>query len=282
MNNKDKTLFIVAAGLSTRFNGQPKYLAKVNDKTVIENTIEMARKHYQSIWVVLNEKLDSNIIDKTIGIIAPLGANAIFIPSGKGDADAVYQALIKSNLKNINASVCWGDAWFTNETIFETAAKRLDESIDEYYVFDAICANEDRPYGWFDVSKYGQICHCTFLSELSKRQQKVEASSQLPIMKCHDQCFFNINVIDFKRLYNSYLPCIESQLAPIVESANKASKFFKFTTSYEVSWYKMINWALYWPMQINPLPCSIVTMLAKPMARSFNTLDDLEEIRRNA
>lgn len=271
----DKTLFIVAAGLSTRFNGQPKHLAQVNGNSVIVNTLTMAKRHYRDIWVVLNEKANSHIIDMTNGLAKALGVQTLLIPSGKGDADAVYQALLASRCVEKNVSVCWGDSWFTDETIFKTAARRLEESRDEQYVFDAMCAYENGPYGWFDIDRKRQISRCTFVSDL---ESPVDQSG----LKCHDQCFFNINVNNFKRLYDAYLPNIERHVEEFAREAKQLASLFKLVVKYEVSWYKMINWAIEWPLPIDPLPRSIVTLLDQPMAKAFNTLEDLEEIERNA
>ena len=269
----DKTLFVVAAGLSTRFSGRPKHLVQINDTSVVENTLIMAKRHYRNIWVVLNERADIHIIDATKSIVEALGARVVLIPSGKGDADAVYQALLATKCSEKHVSVCWGDSWFTDEAIFKTAARRLDESKDTKYVFDAMCAFEEDPYGWFDVDLYGNIARCTFMSDL----ESFKFSRQL---RYHDQCFFNIDTEEFTSLYDVYLPEIE-------QHANEASRrlsssMFKFSVKYEVSWYKMINWALELPLLPHPIPHSIVTVLEKPMAKSFNTEEDLEELKRNA
>ena len=280
----DKTLFVVAAGLSTRFNGQPKHLAQVNGHSVIVNTLTMAKRHYRDIWVVLNEKANSPIVDMTNGLAKALGVQTLLIPSGKGDADAVYQAIVKSKCFDKHVSVCWGDTWFTDETIFETAARRLDDSRSMPYVFDAMCAYEDHPYGWFDIDKDNQISKCTFVSELAGidyLEDLYDLKKHLD-KKCHDQCFFNIDVGNFKRLYEAYLPAIEKQAKEMSQLASKMSCMFKLTVKYEVSWYKMVNWALKQPTLADSIPRSIVTVINKAVAKSFNTEEELMEIEKNA
>ena len=99
-------------------------------------------------------------------------------------------------------------------------------------------------------------------------------------LRYHDQCFFNIDTEEFTTLYDVYLPEIEQYANET--SRRLSSSMFKLSVKYEVSWYKMINWALELPFLPHPIPYSIVTVLEKPMAKSFNTEEDLEELKRNA
>lgn len=263
----DKALFIIAAGLSTRFNGEPKHLAKVKGQTILEHTVELARDYYGKIYVVLNEKANRKSIASTTSIAIGKNAEVVLIPSGKGDADAVYQALEKTHFNEKEASICWGDAWFVDSSIFKEASFGLSAHNNVDYVFNAMCAYEDTPYGWFNLDGY-KITRCTFASDVGG-----------PI-ECgvHDQCFFNINVKNFKNLYSKYIKSIEAKVHALEDLTVLDSKAFKIKVSYEVSWYKMINWAL--SIYNDPLDysCSIATMLSKPVAMSFNTVEDLEKI----
>ena len=263
-------LFIVAAGLSTRFNGKPKHLAYIKGTRNIAHTLQFASQHYSSIYVVLNEHTDEWTASTTEDIASAYGAKLLKIASGRGDAHAVHQALVASSLSSKNASICWGDAWFIEEKIFEIASRRLD-SMGGNVVFDAMCAYETSPYGWFEVTG-NRIDACTFKSDFGVEDKAIDAG-------WHDQCFFNIDVGNFERLYEKYLQSIELKKKALSQSFGASFKLFKMSFDYEISWFKMINWAN--SMYNSPLDktCSIMTDIGKPMAIAFNTEEELEKIQ---
>lgn len=268
-----KTLFIVAAGLSIRFNGRPKHLAKIKGMPNIEHTLQLARSWYNDIYVVVNEKASEETIKETSRIAMLYSARQLLIPSGKGDADAVYQALSKVGFNLKQASICWGDAWFKDSKVFETASESLNGEEYDNVVFDAMCAKEENPYGWFNVSSSGIILDAAFASD-----PNVEALPQ-GAYAVHDQCFFNINVENFKDLYEKYVPSIELKAKTLEKNFSSYASLFKLALKYEISWYKMINWAhsIYCdPLEIKTY--SIATILDSPVVMSFNTEEDLEKI----
>lgn len=268
-----KTLFIVAAGLSTRFNGRPKHLAKIKGMSNIEHTLQLARSWYNDIYVVINEKASEETIRDTGNIAVSYGDRQLLIPSGKGDADAVYQALSKVGFNLKHASICWGDAWFKDDKVFEIAAESLNREEYDDIVFDAMCAKEENPYGWFNVSSSGIILDAEFASD-----PNVKALPQ-GAYAVHDQCFFNINVKNFKDLYEKYIKSIELKTKTLEQNFASYASLFKLSLKYEISWYKMINWAksAYCdPSEIKTY--SMATILERPVAMSFNTEEDLEKI----
>ena len=268
-----KTLFIVAAGLSTRFNGRPKHLAKIKGMSNIEHTLQLARSWYNDIYVVVNEKASEETIRDTGNIAVSYGDRQLLIPSGKGDADAVYQALSKVGFNLKHASICWGDAWFKDDKVFEIAAESLNREEYDNIVFDAMCAKEENPYGWFNVSSSGLILDAEFASD-----PNVKALPQ-GAYAVHDQCFFNINVKNFKDLYEKYIKSIELKAKILEQNFASYASLFKLSLKYEISWYKMINWAKSEycdPSEIKTH--SIATILERPVAMSFNTEEDLEKI----
>ena len=268
-----KTLFIVAAGLSTRFNGRPKHLAKIKGISNIEHTLQLARSWYNDIYVVVNEKASEETIRDTGNIAVSYGDRQLLIPSGKGDADAVYQALSKVGFNLKHASICWGDAWFKDDKVFEIASESLNREEYDNIVFDAMCAKEENPYGWFNVSSSGLILDAEFASD-----PNVKALPQ-GAYAVHDQCFFNINVKNFKDLYEKYIKSIELKAKTLEQNFASYASLFKLSLKYEISWYKMINWAksAYCdPSEIKTY--SMATILERPVAMSFNTEEDLEKI----
>lgn len=268
MNNK-KTLFIVAAGLSIRFNGKPKHLAIINNITNIEHTLILAKPYYDNIYIILNEKANNDVIDSTKNIVDKYNANIVLIPSGKGDADAVYQALEKTSILDSNISVCWGDAWFINDNIFNIASRALSFTL-ESYIFNAMCAFEEDPYGWFNING-NKIDKCIFASDNIAIK---------PDVGIHDQCFFNIKINYFKNLYKKYKKYIEDKINTIEKDIIKNFidiDLFKLSLNYEISWYKMINWSEKYIINTEEYIKSIVTIV-EPTALSFNTHQDLEKI----
>lgn len=264
----EKTLFVVAAGLSTRFNGKPKHLAKVKGLSSIENTLMLAHNWYSSIYVVLNEKASKETIEETNAIASTYGAKQILIPSGKGDADAVFQALKKSSIDSKCISVCWGDAWFKNDKVFKTASQALEDEDYSSAVFDAMCSMEEHPYGWFSIDSIGTILKAEFASDPGAESLADGAYA------VHDQCFFNINASNFKQLYEAYASALESEVAAVKRHLVATSAEFKMSLKYEISWYKMINWCRRFSTDLH----STATILDEPVAMSFNTKEELEKI----
>lgn len=265
----DKTLFIVAAGLSTRFNGKPKHLAKIKGMPNIEHTLRMASPWYNSIYVVLNEKATEETIEDTRAIASMHGARQILIPSGKGDADAVFQSLDKSGNGDSCVSVCWGDAWFKSANVFKIASQALEEKDYSSIVFDAMCAMEESPYGWFTIDNSGTILKAEFASDYGIESPVNGAYA------AHDQCFFNINVQNFKEEFDQYSRFAEAEVASLEHLIEQRTSMVKLSLKHEMSWYKMINWASKMKSSLK----STAIVLAEPAALSFNTEEDLEKIR---
>ena len=268
-----KTLFIVAAGLSTRFNCRPKHLAKIKGMPNIEHTLQLARSWYDDIYVVVNVNASEEAIKETGRIAVSYNARQLLIPSGKGDADAVYQALSKVGFNLKHASICWGDAWFKDGKVFEIASESLDGEEYDNIVFDAMCAQEENPYGWFNVSSSGLILDASFASDTNVKVLPQGAYA------VHDQCFFNMNVKNFKDLYEKYILSIELKVKTLEQNFSSYASLFKLSLKYEISWYKMINWAQSEycdPSEIKTH--SMATILERPVAMSFNTEEDLEKI----
>lgn len=264
----DKTLFIIAAGLSTRFNGEPKHLAKVKGQIVLEHTLELAKDYYGKIYVVLNEKASRESIASTTSIAIGKNAEVVLIKSGKGDADAVYQALEKTRFNGKEASICWGDAWFKNESVFASASNALSSKDYSSLVFDAMCTMEENPYGWFTINSDGIILKAEFASDYGAESPANGAYA------AHDQCFFNINIQNFKEHFEQYSRFVDAEVASLKHLIEQYTSTVKLSLKHEMSWYKMINWA-------NSIKSSLksnATILAEPVAMSFNTVEDLEKI----
>lgn len=267
-----KTLFIVAAGLSSRFNNKPKHLAYIKGVKNIEHTLTLAKMWYSDIYVVINEKASEETIKETNSIAMLYGAKSLLIPSGRGDADALYQALSRVNVDAKCATACWGDAWFKNDGAFRIASTALHEKLYDNIVFDAMCAIEKNPYGWFKVSSTGLILNAVFASDLGASNLIDDANA------VHDQCMFNVNISNFKLLYERYVNSIALKVEMLKQSFVSYASMFKLSLSYEISWYKMINWS---KSAYNDMPnktFSIATILDNPIALSFNTEEDLKVI----
>lgn len=109
------TLFIVAAGVGSRMNSLlPKALFEINGISNIQNTINLATPYFDKIYVVANSLAKEYWTATNI-------KNIIYINSGRGDGHAVREALIHYNgSKDENITICWGDLYFLDHTIFET------------------------------------------------------------------------------------------------------------------------------------------------------------------
>ena len=82
-----KILLIIASGKSSRFGGFPKAFCQIGDKTNVENTIQMAQKIFDKIYLGVNRNTYTQFVGK-------IGNCEMFsIVTGQGDAHSILKCM---------------------------------------------------------------------------------------------------------------------------------------------------------------------------------------------
>lgn len=142
-----KILLIVASGKSTRFGGYPKAFVHIGDKTVVENTVDLAKPVFDEIYIAVNEETYAMYEDKIAG------CRMFPIVTGNGDAHSVLKCLKFLRMREKDMArvvVCWGDAYFTNSSLLAEAASRMESLPDTAPAF-VFCSLDSNPYAWFEL-----------------------------------------------------------------------------------------------------------------------------------
>ena len=167
-------LVIFAAGKSTRFGGFPKAFCRLGQIRNVENTISLAKPHFQEIYLVVNQETFAS------GITDGLDAGIISIVTGQGDAHSILKALKQIRAKSgaDTVTACWGDAVFLSDEPFTEQEAGVSLWAPDSPVLVG-CSEDIHPYAWFDVD--GR--KITF-SHFQKREPKLRESG------LHDQSVF--------------------------------------------------------------------------------------------
>lgn len=146
-----KTLLILASGYSSRFGGFPKAFCQINGKYNVQRTIDIAKKFFSTIYVVVNEKT-FNMFKNSIN-----DAIMIKIRPGNGDAESLMKALriITGHLSIPDIVVTWGDAVFVDAVPFY---KLSEITMNDDCVAMAVTAADKHPYAYFELEGDNIIC----------------------------------------------------------------------------------------------------------------------------
>lgn len=156
------SLVIFAAGKSSRFGGFPKAFCDLGGMKNVENTISLAKSHFNKIYLVVNKETFAS------GITEGIDAEIISIVTGQGDADSILKALriVGSSMDKEILCGCWGDAVFLTDEPFTEIERGISEwSIESPALVG--CSIDSEPYAWFDVDGSQIIC-----SHFRKREKQ--------------------------------------------------------------------------------------------------------------
>lgn len=182
-------LLIVASGKSSRFNGFPKAFCQIGEKTNADNTIRLAKKYYDKIYIGVNRNTYSEYNKKISG------CDMFSIITGQGDAHSMLKCLsyIKEHEKRLDKiTVCWGDAVFVDGLPFE---QFLNGAADTKVA--VACALDERPYAWFETNENMGIIKSHFAKEEGFIERGV-----------HDQSLFQFDfefALKYLNEYREYL-----------------------------------------------------------------------------
>ena len=253
-----KVLIFVASGYSTRMGGFPKALAKVGEKCVIVNAIELAAPYYDNIFVIANPTtfpaFQTELEHHTLKV------SVRKIVTGKGDAESVLKSLelIESEIgMGYDATLCWGDAFFASEIPFQTMQNH-ETPIKEISSILVGCSVDRDPYAYFDV----------FTEDGNLNKMKISRSYFKKIAGSvpegiHDQCIF--------RCYSStFLECLSLYRAELGYDGENylKSSINEMGLLNSFSFFASIN------------KNAVIQMMPSHNVFSFNTLEELEEINQ--
>lgn len=251
------TLVIIAAGLSSRMNGVPKHLCKINDVYNIVNTIEKSKYYFDEIFIVLNRKLSVDNKQLTEEILKEYkNVKLLYIESGRGDADAILKAINRiESLRHNNCVICWGDAYFKNSQPFKDM---LSTNLDycDSVLLAGVCLDKN-PYAWFDVSKF-----MITKSHFKKYDGEIDYG-------IHDQSIFRINGNIFKIMLTTYANYLGYDGENYLNTDNNEMGLLNFITWVADTYKNTFNEYLAKPLNIQ-----------EKNVYSFNTIEELDNLNK--
>lgn len=253
---KEKTLFIIAAGLSSRMNGIPKHLCKIDNETNLKHTLKISFSYFDNIYVVINEKLDNKFCKQTEDICREFSnVRTIKIESGKGDLHAIYNAINSINFINKDIYCIWGDTYFKDDYIFSEMMNQGDMCGNQ--LIGVFCAKEYNPYAFIKNYPYTNV-----IVETGFREE-----TNIDDTLYHDQSAFRINSNLFNSNFEKYSEKINNELYLL-------NRFYKIKNiEFEYSIIKFLNWCAG-----NCVSSNVVYELKEPVAQSYNTIEELTNI----
>lgn len=254
---KEKTLFIIAAGLSSRMHGMPKHLCNINRETNLEHTLKLSFGYFENIYVVVNEKLNDIFLKKTEDICFQFNnVTPVKIESGKGDLHAIYNAINTIDFINTDIYCIWGDTYFNDYSIFDMMLNQPEMSDNQ--LIGVFCAKEENPYAFIKTYQDTNI----IIETGFKTENNNDNGFQY-----HDQSAFRINSNIFNRSFELYNENIQNII-------NDFNKFYKLKNiEFEYSIIKFLNWC-----SGKSVANNIVYELEYPVAQSYNTIEELNRI----
>lgn len=178
-----KILIIPCTGKSSRFNSAtPKYMMKIDGITALERLISNVQDIFTEIIVVIDKKI--NLSDPSYSTIKKKFRNLhfAFATVGKGDGDALFQALIEYiNYEDDLISVIWGDVFLNNISFIEQTLDSFISNDKNDFLFPSFYKKS--PYVFVIRDSNGKIRRFGF----SKRDEYQSYGET-------DMCFFVFNI----------------------------------------------------------------------------------------
>lgn len=170
-----KVLLIVAGGKASRMNFAPKAASLVNGVPNLYNTVEKALPYFDKIITISNAEYAQIYSDITKEFGEKVSVSVI--ESGRGCGHAVLESLRIIKDFESETVVCWGDAYFNDEKIFEEI---LSTNMLGSPLLIPVVKEED-PYVWFETEDNSVVA-----ARFSKFGEK-------SLVGFHDQSIFKVN-----------------------------------------------------------------------------------------
>jgi len=183
--DKELNILILAAGKSSRIRlNKSKIFLEINSKTLLEHSIEFARKlEPKNLYIIINPKF--KFLEKKI-------KNCKFIyqskPSGTGSA---VKQFLKKKPKENKLLVTYADTPFLNIKSAKKIIKRLDHVDLVLYSF---MSKNNKNYGLIKKDKNNKIMEIIEYSTANKFDRKIQLcnSGMVGISKKNYKNIFNI------------------------------------------------------------------------------------------
>lgn len=240
-------LLILASGKSSRFGGYPKAFCKVNGEYIVQRTVNLGKNIFDEIYLVINKEIYHEYKDVIIG------CKTLCIGTGQGDAHSFLRAarLVKKDCGADITTLCWGDTFFPDATIFQSAVETV---IEKNVAGVSLSSIDPEPYAWYET--VGDIIKRSFFR---KSDGVIESG-------IHDQSVFVFNLETICPQLESYMEVLRIDDAE--DYINKElSKEMKLLDSFQY----------FFENNLFPMKYSLV---APGRSYSFNTSEELEQIRR--
>jgi len=134
---------ILAAGKSSRFGGYPKAFCRIGDRTVAQRTVDLGSPFFDRTYLAINHEIYPEYKD------AVRGCAILPIVTGQGDAHSFLRAarLIRAECGADQITLCWGDTFYTDDSIFRRAAETATAGAAGV----SLSAVDPEPYAWYET-----------------------------------------------------------------------------------------------------------------------------------
>jgi len=239
-------LLILASGKSSRFGGFPKAFCKIDDTYVAQRTVDLGSPHFDRTYLVINKEIFADYKD------AVKGCKILSIGTGQGDSHSFLRAarLIREDCAADRITLCWGDTFYLDDSIFRTASKI---NINKDSVGVSLSAVDAEPYAWYETDG-NKIKSSHFRSN----------DGVVPL-GIHDQSVFVFRIADICMQLESYM---------ITLGLNDADDYVNKEISKEMK--LLDSFTFFFKNNLLPMEYSLVE---SGKSFSFNTQEELEAIK---
>ena len=235
-------LLILASGKSSRFGGFPKAFCKINNEYVVQRTVNLGKKLFSKIYLVMNKEIFPVYKDLI------KDCKTISIGTGQGDAHSFLRAarFIKADCGADTVTLCWGDTLFLDDTIFKKASKI---ELGQDAVGMSFSSWDKEPYAWYETdgekiksshfrAKEGIIPvgihdQSVFVFNLHVICSQLEQYMMLLGIK-DDEDYINNDVSKEMKLLDSFTFFYEENLLPMNYFLVESGKSYSFNTNEEL------------------------------------------------
>lgn len=247
-------LLILASGKASRFGGCPKAFCTVDGSCVAQRTVHLGGSCFDRTYLVLNRETYPAFQD------AVRGCRTLAIGTGQGDAHSFLRAArrIREDCGAERITLCWGDTFYLNDTAFRKAASLPGAALADCAGI-SFASEDPEPYAWYETD--GAFIR---RSRFRSRDGAVERG-------IHDQSIFTFRTDIICSQLEQYMTelGLHDEEDYISREVSKEMRLLDaFTYFYENRDRGLL------PMK--------AALLAPGGSWSFNTAEELEELRKKA
>jgi len=239
-------LLILASGKSSRFGGFPKAFCKIDDTYIAQRTVNLGSPYFDKTYLVINKEIFADYKD------AVKGCKTLAIGTGQGDSHSFLRAarLIKDDCAADRITLCWGDTFYLDDSIFKTASQI---KINKDSVGVSLSAIDAEPYAWYETdgnkiksshfrSKDGIVPsgihdQSVFVFHLAKICKQLESYMNALGLNDADD-YINKEISKEMKLLDAFTFFFNNNMSTMEYSIVEAGKSFSFNTQEELELIK--------------------------------------------